>query len=55
MKKIINWFALSRHITGSKWQDIRENKIPKKHYPALDKLFFEDLPEWWRNYKNKLK
>jgi len=55
MKKIINWSELSRHITGGDRNCIRPGKVPKKHVPALDKLFKEDIPAWWEQQKNNLR
>jgi hypothetical protein len=52
MRKLINWSELSRYITGGDRNCIRAKKIPKKHLKALDKLFKEDLAEWWEKYKS---
>lgn len=51
--KIINWSGISRHITKGDRGGIRQNKIPKKHITALDKLFNTDLPKWWAEHKDK--
>lgn len=51
MEKLINWSELSRIITGGDRNGIRFKKIPKKHIEALDKLFIDDIPKWWREYK----
>jgi len=53
MEKIINWSELSRLITkGGDRNNLRFGKqIPHKHIEALDKLFNEDLPRWWNEYK----
>jgi len=51
MKNLINWLALSRHITGGKWDSIRPGKYAKKHIPKLDQFFHNDLPEWWDKEK----
>jgi hypothetical protein len=50
MKNLINWNELSRYL-GLSRDAIRKNRISKKHWPALDKLFKQDLPEWWEKEK----
>lgn len=54
MNKLINWSELSRYITGGDRNCIRPKKIWKKHIPTLDKLFLEDLPDWWRKKKDEI-
>lgn len=54
MKNLLNWFAISRHVTGGKWDSIRPKKIPKKYIHHLDRLFKVEIPEWWENEKTKL-
>ena len=49
---LINWSALSRYITGGDRNSIRPTYIPKKHHEALDKLFNEELPDWWSGQKS---
>lgn len=51
MEKLINWSELSRLITGGDRNCIRPKKIPKKHLAKLDKLFTEEIPEWWAKEK----
>ena len=53
MKKLINWSNLSIRL-GLDRNAIRGNKrIPKKHFARLDKLFLEEIPNWWKNLKNE--
>ena len=51
MEELINWSELSRIITGGGRDGVRFKKIQKKHIEALDKLFIDDIPKWWREYK----
>jgi len=46
---LINWRELSRRITGN-GQNIRKNKIPKKHQPKVDSLC-ELLTKWDQDLK----
>ena len=54
MNKLINWSELSRYITKGDRNGIRFGKIPKKHIPALDRLFNVDLPAFWAEHKSRL-
>lgn len=53
IEKIINWSELSRYIAGGNRGTIRQNLLPEKHIKELDKLFTQDLPRWWEDYKKQ--
>lgn len=48
--KLINWCELSRKLTGSN-QNIRPDKIPKKHEESVNKLILL-LKVWEEQIKN---
>lgn len=51
IKKLLSWSRISK-ITGRDRGTIRSNlPIPKKAIPMFDKLFLEQIPEWWNEYK----
>lgn len=52
MKSLINFSELSRYITGGDRNNFRPGKIPRKHWNKIDKLVYNDLPEWWEKFKN---
>jgi hypothetical protein len=54
MNKILRWSEVSRYITKGDRSGIRPNKVPKKHIEAMDKLFTEELPQYWNELKSKL-
>ena len=55
MEKTLNFSEISRHITGGHRNTINPNKIAEKHIPAMDKLFYEDLPAWWEKKKGEIR
>jgi len=55
LKKLINQSELSREITGGDRGAIRiPKKVPVRYINALDKLFNEDLPKWWKEIKKEI-
>lgn len=55
LEKLINFSELSREITGGNRGCIRPNQINGKYFEKLDKLFLEDIPNWWKMKKNRIK
>jgi len=53
MDKLINWSEVSRMITKGNRGCIRSERLTKKYIKELDKLFLEQIPEWWMKYKSE--
>lgn len=56
LKKIINWNELSRHITGTRVNSFRFDrlKLSKKRIEILDVFFRHEILAMWKELKKEL-
>jgi hypothetical protein len=56
LKKIINWYALSKHLTGSNVNSFRFDKLKcsKKRIQILDNFFRHEISVMWEELKKEL-